>query len=327
MPEHHFITGVAGFIGSQLADSLLAKGHVVSGVDDLSLGREENLTAARGSGRFHFKKADIRQVSDAQAVLKEAVAARGPVDVLWHLAANSDIAAGVADGNVDFTRTLGTTFAILEAAKVCGVRRFAFSSTSAVYGERGDLLTEESGPLLPISNYGATKLASEALLSAAAETFLERIWIFRFPNVIGPRATHGALYDFVRRLVSRPPALRVLGDGSQTKPYLHVSELVEAMQFILSAASAKRNVYNIGPEEAGTSVAFMAEQTIARVAPRTPIAYTGGDRGWVGDVPRFRYSTSKLARLGWSPRLSSAEAVVRAIDEIASEQGCQARMA
>ena len=321
MGEHHFITGVAGFIGSQLADRLLAEGHVVSGADDLSLGRTENLAMARARETFGFRKADLSRVEEAKSALGEAVERRGPVEVLWHLAANSDIAAGVADGTVDYTRTLGTTFAILEAAKASGVRRVAFSSTSAVYGERSDLLTEESGPWLPISNYGATKLASEALLSAAAETFLERIWIFRFPNVIGPRSTHGALHDFVKRLVSRPAALRVLGDGTQTKPYLHVSELIEAMAFVRSRALEKRNVYNIGPEEEGTSVRFMAEQTIARVAPGTPIAYTGGDRGWVGDVPRFRYSTSKLARLGWSPRLSSSEAVLRAIDEIATEQG------
>lgn len=321
MSEHHFITGVAGFIASQLADQLLAKGHRVSGADDLSLGRLSNLSTASASERFCFLETDLSRPEKAEEALRSAIEKLGPVTLVWHLAANSDIAAGVANPSVDYTRTLGTTQAILEASRIRGVRRMAFASTSAVYGERSDLLTEDSGPLLPISNYGAAKLASEALLSAAAETFLERLWIFRFPNVVGPRATHGAIHDFIRRLSSRPPALRVLGDGRQTKPYLHVSELLDAMHFVISRTHEKRNVFNVGPQGEGTSVAFLAESTVARVAPGTPIAYTGGDRGWVGDVPRFRYDTEKIAKLGWTPRLTSNEAVVRSIDELAREYG------
>ncbi len=322
MSQHHFITGVAGFIGSQLADALLARGHQVSGVDDFSLGRPENLTGARSTGGFRFFRGDISEVRTAVRVLSEAATAAGrPVDLIWHLAANSDISAGVNDASVDFRKTLQTTFATLEAAKAGGVPRLAFASTSAVYGEREDLLTEESGPLLPISNYGATKLASEALISAAAETYLQQVWIFRFPNVVGPRATHGAIFDFISRLRDRPPSLRVLGDGTQTKPYLHVADLLDAMQFIVEQAGARRNVYNIGPVGEGTRVSFMAEQTIARIAPGTPVAYTGGDRGWVGDVPRFRYGTEKLARLGWQPAATSDQAVVRAIDDLARAAG------
>lgn len=321
MADHHFITGVAGFIGSQLADQLLAKGHRVSGADKPSLGRQSNLSSASGSERFFFSQTDLSRTDKATEVVRLAIDRYGPATVVWHLAANSDIAAGVADPNVDYSRTLGTTQAILEASRLSGVRRIAFASTSAVYGERHDLLTEDSGPLLPISNYGAAKLASEALLSAAAETFLERIWIFRFPNIVGPRATHGAIHDFIKRLVAHPATLRVYGDGRQTKPYLHVSELLEAMQFVVETTHEKRNVYNIGPQEDGTSVSFLAENTIARVLPGTPITYTGGDRGWVGDVPRFRYDTRKMSRLGWSPRLTSAQAVVRAIDELARENG------
>ena len=186
--------------------------------------------------------------------------------------------------------------------------------------QRGlQLLTEDVGPLLPISNYGAAKLASEALLSAAAESSLDQLWIFRFPNVIGPRGTHGAMVDFARRLACRPASLRVLGDGTQTKPYLHVSELIAAMRFVVANAGQRRNVFNIGPEGPGSSVRFMAETMIARMAPGTAIAYSGGDRGWVGDVPRFAYSTERLARLGWRPTLSSDEAVRRAAGELALE--------
>ena len=314
---HHFITGVAGFIGSHLSDRLLEAGDRVSGVDDFSLGRADNLVVARGNPCFRLFEGDVSCNTQAVECLKRASEWGGSPEIVWHLAANSDIAAGVSDASIDFKRTLQTTFGILEAAKIVGVRKVAFASTSAVYGESSDLLTENSGPLLPISNYGATKLASEALLSAAAESFLEQLWIFRFPNVVGSRPTHGAIFDFIGRLASRPSSLTVLGDGSQTKPYLHVSELIEAMRFIVANASDRRNIFNIGPNSVGTSVAFIAEKVIARTLPGTPIAYTGGDRGWVGDVPRFRYSTERLARLGWRPELSSDEAVLRAIDEIA----------
>jgi UDP-glucose 4-epimerase len=313
---HHFMTGAAGFIGSQLVDCLLDAGHHVSGVDDLSLGRLQNLKHAQKHTRFIFFERDISRTDLALECLRQASAWAGVPDLVWHLAANSDIAAGCEEPAVDFRRTLQTTFAIIEAARETGVHKIAFASTSAVYGEHDEVLTEDSGPLLPISFYGATKLASEALLSAAAETFLDNVWIFRFPNVVGPRTTHGAIFDFIARLSTRPPALKVLGDGTQTKPYLHVKELIEAMRFIIENAKDRRNVFNIGPKGAGTTVAFIAEKVIERLRPGTPVAYTGGDRGWTGDVPRFRYSVERLARLGWQSKLSSDDAVLCAVDEL-----------
>ncbi len=317
-PIRHLITGVAGFIGSQLADALLADGHEVAGVDDFHLGRREHLAVAGRNVGFRFIEADVREPAGATTAFRELCPAGEPPDTVWHLAANSDIAAGAADPSIDYVRTLGTTFAVLQAARTIGARAVAFASTSAVYGETDKVLSEDTGPLLPISSYGAAKLAGEALLSAAAETHLERIWIFRFPNVVGPRSTHGALHDFVAQLVGRPASLRVLGDGAQTKPYLHVHELIEAMRFITEHASARRNLFNIGPEGPGTRVSFLAQAVIERMAPGTPIAYGGGDRGWVGDVPRFAYSTERLAKLGWRPRLSSDEAVRRAAAELAA---------
>ncbi|HEY0281616.1 MAG TPA: NAD-dependent epimerase/dehydratase family protein, partial [Rhizomicrobium sp.] len=285
------------------------------------LGRPEHLQSARTNSGFRFFERDVSRNEQAVECLRAASDWAGPPDIVWHLAANSDIAAGALDASVDFKRTLQTTFAALEAAKSVGAKKFAFASSSAVYGERDDLLTEDSGPLLPISNYGATKLASEALISAAAEAYLDRIWLFRFPNVVGPRATHGAIFEFIKHLVPGAANLKVLGDGSQTKPYLHVSELIEAMTYIVAKAEGRRNLFNIGPSGEGTSVAFIAEQAVARVLPGTPIVYTGGDRGWIGDVPRFRYSNERLARLGWQPKLSSDEAVLRAIGEIAGAFG------
>ncbi len=313
---HHFITGVAGFIGSHLADSLLADGQRVSGMDDFSLGRRQYLDGARASGKFFLVEGDCSQTDNVRDALSVASAWGGVPDLIWHMAANSDIAAGSADASIDFNRTLQTTFATIEAARAGGVRRMAFASTSAVYGERDDLLTEESGPLLPISNYGAAKLAGEGLLSAAAESFLDAIWIFRFPNVVGPRPTHGVIFDFATRLARDPSRLAVLGDGTQEKPYLHVSELVSGLRFACERSGGKRNVFNIGPEGQGTRVSVIAEETVAAMAPGAKIVYGRGDRGWVGDVPRFRYSTQKLAQLGWRPQLSSDAAVLRAIAEI-----------
>ena len=314
---HCFVTGAAGFIGSQLVDRLLDAGHHVSGVDDLSLGRLQHLDEARKNANFKFFECDLSLTDDACACLRDAATWAGAPDIAWHLAANSDIAAGATAPAADFRRTLQTTFAVIEAARTVGVRRIAFASTSAVYGEHDAVLTEDFGPLLPISYYGATKLASEALLSAAAETFLDRIWIFRFPNVVGPRPTHGAIFDFIARLATKPAALKVLGDGTQTKPYLHVAEVIAAMRFIVDNANGRRNVFNIGPNGPGTTVAFIAQQVIDHIRPGTPIAYTGGDRGWVGDVPQFSYSNERLARLGWQPKLSSDDAVLRAIAELA----------
>ncbi|MGH9613742.1 MAG: NAD-dependent epimerase/dehydratase family protein, partial [Bryobacteraceae bacterium] len=200
-----------------------------------------------------------------------------------------------------------------------GIRQIAFPSTSAVYGDNPAPLSEDTGPLLPISNYGAMKLASEASISSAAESFLDHAWIFRFPNVVGSRATHGIIFDLLRKLAAKPDALEVLGDGSQQKPYLHVSELLDAMLFIQQQATEKRNCFNIGPEDDGTTVRFIAETVIGVAAPGKPIHYTGGNKGWVGDVPHFQYSIEKLNSLGWRPRFNSVQAITRAVSEIADE--------
>ena len=315
---HHFITGVAGFIGSHLVDNLLADGHRVSGMDDFSLGQREFLDGARASGNFHLVYGDCSEPDNVRDAVSVVSAWGGVPDMIWHMAANSDIAAGSMDASIDFKRTLQTTYAVIEAARAAGVKALAFASSSAVYGERDDLLTEDTGPLLPISNYGAAKLGGEGLVSAAAESFLANAWIFRFPNVVGPRPTHGVIFNFSRRLAQDPSRLDVLGDGKQEKAYLHVSELVSALRFICSRAKEKRNVFNIGPQGGGTRVSFIAENTVAAMAPKARIAYGSADRGWIGDVPRFRYSAEKLAKLGWRPTLSSDAAVLRAITEIAA---------
>lgn len=307
------VTGAAGFIGSHLIDALLARGHRVVGIDNFSLGKRDNLRGVMDNPDFAFIESDISEEKFVGTFEPGC-----PIDWVWHMAANSDIPAGVDDPNVDFKDTFLTTFRTLAWMRKHGVPRFAFASTSAVYGVRDEPIEEDSGPMLPISNYGAMKLASEACISAAAEAWLGRADIFRFPNVIGSRATHGAIFDFVRKLRQNPAQLDVLGDGSQQKPYLHVANLVEAMLFIADNAEGKLNYFNVGPED-NVSVRFMAEEVVARVAPAAEIAFGSGNRGWVGDVPRFRYSTAKLRSLGWNAQMSSADAVRLAVREIAAE--------
>lgn len=308
------ITGVAGFIGSHLADRLLGHGIPVVGLDNLTRGTESNIQRALHYSNFSFFQCDA---SDLSAI--RDIVSRRDIDTVWHLIANSDIASGVADPSIDLRDTFLSTFNILIAMREVGIKRLAFASSSAVYGVHSDVLTESTGPLFPISNYGAMKLASEGLISAAVEAFLERAWIFRFPNVVGPRATHGIIFDLLKKLRANPHQLEVLGDGTQQKPYLHVSELLDAMILITDRASAALNCFNIGPTDPGTSVSRIAQAVVRQAAPSVPIRYTGGPRGWVGDVPRFAYSVEKLIRLGWSPKFSSEQAIERAVAEIHQE--------
>jgi UDP-glucose 4-epimerase len=312
------VTGAAGFIGSHLVDALLARGATVVGVDNLKLGRRGNLEQALRTGRFTFHETDVNDVP-ALMKLVAAESARAPFNFAWHMAANSDIRAGVDDSDVDLRDTFLTTHNLLKVLRAHKIPRLAFASTSAIYGQLPGQMREEAGPLFPISNYGAMKLASEAAISAALEAFLEGVWIFRFPNVVGSRATHGALYDFVRKLESNPAELQVLGDGSQEKPYFHVADLIDAMLFIVDRANERLNFFNIGTADGGTTVRYLAEAVVKRMAPGAQIKYGSGNKGWIGDVPKFNYSIEKLKKLGWHPRLTSNQAVDKAVDEIVAE--------
>ena len=205
--------------------------------------------------------------------------------------------------------------------KEYGIGKIIFASSSAIYGDFGEReLTEDIGPLFPISNYGAMKLASEAIIGASLEAHLRQVFLFRFPNVIGVPATHGVIQDFMRKLKKTPGNLEVLGDGSQQKSYLHVEELIDAMFFILAHARDKMNYFNIGAADDGVTVSFIAETVRNRVAPGASISFGTGNRGWVGDVPRFRFSIKKLSALGWNPRLSSQESIRKAVEEIALQE-------
>jgi len=317
-----FISGGAGFIAVNLIGRLLDSGRVVLAADNLSRGQRQYLQPFASHPALHFIEVDLSDRAQCARAFDAACELGQPTEV-WHLAANSDIPAGVADPDVDLKDTFLTTFEIVRAMRDRRIGTLHFASSSAVYGDHGDAeLHEGFGPLLPISNYGAMKLASEAQASAAAESFLERVHLFRFPNVVGVPATHGVLLDFVRKLKRTPDVLDVLGDGTQQKAYLHVSDLVDAMLRVRATKPQARVLpINIGPIDAGVQVRWIARKVVARVAPSATIRFGSGNKGWVGDVPRFRYSTQALAELGWKPSLDSAGAVARAIDEIARQEG------
>lgn len=324
MSEIHLITGVAGFIGRCLAQRLIDAGAFVAGFDNWSRGTPGNLAAFRDSPRFLFEEADLADFDACRAAFDRALQWCPPGEIaVWHLAANSDILAGVRDPTVDLRDTYLTTFNTLRIMRERKLPRIAFASTSAIYGPLTGPLHEDAGPLFPISNYGAMKLASEALISAAVEAFLERAWIYRFPNVVGSFATHGVIYDFMNKLRQSPGELEVLGNGKQCKPYLLVDELVDAMLFIQEKSGERINYYNIGPLDEGMTVTAIAEEVVRVASPGARLRYTGGDKGWVGDVPRFHYSTRKLQELGWQPQSSSEQAVKIAVQALWREPACK----
>lgn len=317
------IAGGAGFVGCNLLPVLAAEARHLVILDNLCRGREEYLDPVRGvaADRLHFRNVDL---SDSDATLQEVrfAVGLGQVDEVWHLAANSDIPAGVMNAEVDLRDTFMTTFSLLKAMKAFKIGTMHFASSSAIYGDLdGVPLHESIGPLLPISNYGAMKLASEALISAAAESYLDRVSLFRFPNVVGAPATHGVILDFIKKLRRNPSRLEVLGDGTQQKAYLHVSDLVAAMMHVRRFSNLPK-VYpiNIGPVDQGVTVRFIALSVTHRMSPTAEIRFGIGNKGWIGDVPKFQYSTERLRGLGWSPTHGSADAVRLAIDQIVAQE-------
>jgi UDP-glucose 4-epimerase len=314
----HLVTGAAGLVGVNLVARLLARGDEVLAIDNFSLGRPEYLARFTADSGFRLAAADCADLDQFRnAVVTQA--SLGSIDEVWHLAANSNIPAGIADPRVDLRNTFLTTFNALLLMREFAIPTIRFASSSAIYGDHGDrAITEDAGPCRPISNYGAMKLAAEAQISAAGN-FLGRADIFRFPNVVGTPATHGVIPDFVAKLRHTPDNLEVLGNGKQQKVYLHVDDLVDAMLFIADHASERMNAYNIGPVDDGVTVKFIAEEVRAAVSPKARISYGTEERGWVGDIPKYRYSTQRLACLGWSAPHDSAQSVRRAVAAIVGQ--------
>jgi UDP-glucose 4-epimerase len=303
------VTGGAGAIGSALVARLLADGGSVRVLDNFSSGRREALPAP--SERLRIVPFDL---SSEELPLVEY---RGASEV-WHLAANPDIRLGTQDPTVDLRNGTLATFHVLESARRADVPRVLFSSSSVVYGLASAQPTPESyGPLLPESQYAASKLAAEGLMSAYAHSYGLKSYIFRFANIIDGRMNHGILFDFFAKLRRDPQRLEVLGDGRQAKSYLRTEECLDGMFTARQHASASVNVYNLGAVDQ-ISVREIAEKVVAAHGGEATVVFTGGSRGWVGDVPLQLLALDRIRGLGWSPKLTSAQAVDRTIEELRS---------
>lgn len=309
MAERHFVSGGAGFIGSHLVDALLDRGAEVTVYDNLSLGRREFLSGALARGA-RLVVADLLDTERVAAELKGH-------DAVWHLAANSDIRQGTRSTRLDLEQGTLVTHSLLEGMRLSGVKHIAFASSSVVYGEPTVMPTpEEYGPLTPISLYGAAKLGAEGLISAFGHCYGMDARIFRFANIIGPRSTHGILHDFAQKLRASATELEVLGDGRQQKSYLGVDDCVSAMLHVVDNAEGPHAIYNLAAAD-NINVARIAELVVQKwTNGRAQLRYTGGRRGWAGDVPIMRLDPTRLNALGWRASRTSEQAVQYAIDAL-----------
>ena len=305
------VAGGAGFIGSHLCDALLSKNNTVIVADKLIMG-SKNIEHLSQNTNFKFYEMELANQDNVDKLFGD-----NKIDIVYHMAANSDIQKSANDTSIDFNDTLLTTRVLLESMRKNNVKNIFFASTSAVYGEMPDIvLNEETGGLKPVSYYGGAKLASEALISSYVSMCDMNAVIFRFPNVIGPRLTHGVVYDFVKKLRNNPKELEILGNGTQCKPYIYVTDLVNAIVKLTEQFEPGVDVFNISVLSEGTSVTHIAEIVVDVLGlSDVEFKYTGGDRGWKGDVPRFKYDISKVLATGWKPEYTSDEAVRNAVIE------------
>lgn len=307
-----FVVGGAGFIGSHLVDRLIGRGPVTV-YDNLSVGKPEFIRAHLASGRAKLVEGDALDLPKLTAALRDH-------DVIFHLAANPEARWGLERTRLDLEQGTIATYNALEAARVNGVKKFVFSSSGTVYGNVAEPCGEGDLGSLPISLYGASKFAGEAMLSAFVECFALEGYICRFGNVVGPRGTHGAILDFCEKLKAHPDRLDVLGDGRQAKPYLHVTDCTAGLLFVLDHATGERPaIYNLAPSDS-TSVKRIAEFCVAASPNKAArIEYGTTPQGWPGDVPRSLVKPDKLAQLGFKVRHSSDDAVRLAVAEVARE--------
>ena len=304
------VTGAAGFIGSHLCDRLLTQGHNIWGVDNLSLGKLENIEHLSSRKDFIFKKLELSDSDELSKFIEGQ-----SIETVFHFAANSDIQKGITKTDLDLNYNLLTTYTVLESMRLHEISDIVFSSTSAIYGRVKGQISEDYGPLFPTSLYGASKLGSEGLISAFCELFNFRAWIVRFPNVVGGRLTHGVIFDFLNKLKGNMEILEILGDGNQRKPYLHVDDLLDAILLLYDKKGNKINYFNVGVESS-TSVDEIANIVISNYGnSNTKKIFTGGSIGWPGDVSSFKYNLDKIKDLGWSSSLTSTQAVERAVKE------------
>ena len=302
-----FITGCAGFIGSNVVDRLLADGRHVVGIDNFSTGQERFLVEAGQCDRFSLIEGDLLDAGCLTAAMQGC-------DVVFHLAANADVRFGTEHPRRDLEQNTIATFNVLEAMRANGIKRIAFSSTGSVYGEAVVIPTPEDAPFpVQTSFYGASKLAGEGLIAAYCEGFGFQSCIVRFVSILGERYTHGHVFDFYKQLKSDPTRLRVLGNGKQRKSYLYVQDCIDAILLAMEKATEKVNIFNLGVDnycEVNDSIGWICET----LGVRPEIEYTGGDRGWIGDNPFIFLDTKKIRSLGWSPKLGIREGVVKTVE-------------
>jgi len=308
------VTGAAGFIATNLIPRLLKRGDEVIGVDNFFLGKREYL---QNHERFRFVELDLLDLDRVVELFSET-----RPDRVWHLAANSDISYGTKYTDFDLKGGTLATYSVLEAMRRALTKEIVFSSSGAVYGEPTVMPTpEDYGPILPISLYAASKVACETLITAFVHNYDMRAWIFRFGNIIGPNPTHGVVYDFIHKLQRDRTRLEVLGNGTQSKPYVHVEDCLNGMEFGVANAKEDVNYYNLAVDD-HTSVREITEWTLEAMGiDRDAIDVKFGDqpRGWRGDVAQVRMDTRKMTALGWKPAMSSREAVQRGIREIVNQ--------
>jgi UDP-glucose 4-epimerase len=301
-----FVTGGAGFIGSNLVHRLLADGCRVTAYDNFSTGRREFLAGAAGRGDFRLVEGDLLDLPH----LTRALAGH---DFVFHLAANADVRFGTHHPRRDLEQNTIATFHVLEAMRTNGARRLAFASTGSIYGETAVIPTPEDAPFpVQTSLYGASKLAGEGLIAAYAAGFDFQVYLFRFVSILGEGYTHGHVYDFYNKLRQDPHRIHVLGNGKQRKSYLYVQDCLDAMLLAVREAKEAVNVFNLGTEEYCT-VDDSLGWICAHLGLDPQRSYSGGERGWIGDNPFIFLDTARIRALGWRPRLSIREAVLRTL--------------
>jgi UDP-glucose 4-epimerase len=307
------VTGGAGFIGSNLVNRLLAENEEVHVLDNLSSGKMESLERARKNPKFHFHREDL---------LNEALAIPSDCKTIYHLAANPEVRIGFANPDLHFTQNVVATFNLLEAARKIDAETLLFTSTSTVYGDARNTPTpEEYAPMEPISMYGASKLACESIIISYAHTYGIKTVIYRLANIIGADSTHGVIFDFANKLLRDSSRLEVLGDGTQNKSYLHISDCISAILVGHRKSTGKVTVFNVGSRDR-IDVKEIASTVInAMKMTGTKIEFTGGvddGRGWKGDVKNMLLDVSKIMSIGWKPKYGSLEAVKLTAEELAS---------
>jgi len=312
-----FIAGGAGFIGSHFTDRLLCDKSVeaVTLYDNFSSGREWHYAHHEHDSRLHVVRGDVKDL----AALERAMAGH---DVVIHLASNPDIARAAVEPDIDFREGTYLTQQIVEAMRRTGAKRLLYASGSGVYGDLGDYEAEEDyGPLVPVSTYGASKLAGEALIASYCFMFGLTACAFRFGNVVGARQTHGVGFDFIRRLRANPDCLRILGDGRQSKSYIHVEDVVDAVLTAHQKTSKGFETYNVatGDYITVTEIAELAIEVAGIPEEQVRLEYTGGDRGWKGDVPVVRLNTDRIRGLGWTCKRNTRQALCAALHSMLAD--------